>query len=383
MAKRKRIGLVFLYDEIWAGGMYYLLNIINALNRLDDKQKPELVILYGHEGIKEKVNPGMYPYLTYLPFYKSYNFLENLFVRVVNRLGLFKKEYSFLPQYSRSLVDFVFPCDYSFNHEYNSLKRLRKIYWIPDFQHKHLPRFFKQDDLIYRDHAIDKLANMNEKLVLSSENAKADFLKFFPHQRCSLQVIRFASVLPGFMHLNVDDLKKGFGITSTYFFSPNQFWAHKNHIIILKAIALLKNKQLKYQVIFTGKEQDNRGFEYLSTLKNYIAENGISEYVRFLGFIDRVEQLRLMKDARAVIQPSLFEGWSTVVEDAKAMEQTVVLSNIDVHVEQAGDRALYFDPYNEHELAMQMEKCLLEKTTFNYTPYEEKIRQYASKVIEL
>ena len=45
----------------------------------------------------------------------------------------------------------------------------------------------------------------------------------------------------------------------------------------------------------------------------------IKKYISILGFISRQDQLSLMRDAIAVIQPSLFEGWSTVVEDCKAI----------------------------------------------------------------
>jgi len=34
------------------------------------------------------------------------------------------------------------------------------------------------------------------------------------------------------------------------------------------------------------------------------------------------------------VQPSLFEGWSTVVEDARALGKPIVLSDIPVHLEQ-------------------------------------------------
>lgn len=363
--------------------MYYILNILNALNYLEDSRKPEIVVFYGHEGIRSKLPAGIYPYITFLPFHKPSSFFEKFLRKIKNRIRSSKNGYSVLSQYPSHLVDFVYPCDYSFNHEYNSLHKLRKIYWIPDLQHKHLPQFFNQEDLDYRNRAIGVLASFKEKLVLSSESAKADFIKFFPDQNCDVQVVHFASVLPSFMQVDGDVVKKKFGIDGPYFFSPNQFWAHKNHLVILKAIALLKNKNLKYQVVFTGVEHDHRNLEYMETLRSYIAEENISEYVRFLGFIDRAEQLRLMKDARAVIQPSLFEGWSTVVEDAKAMEQTIILSNIDVHREQSGDRALYFDPHHACELATQIEKCLLEKTVFCYPPYEESIRDYASKFIKL
>jgi glycosyltransferase involved in cell wall biosynthesis len=58
-----------------------------------------------------------------------------------------------------------------------------------------------------------------------------------------------------------------------------------------------------------------------------------------------------MKGAKAIIQPSLFEGWSTVIEDAKSLQVPVIASNIDVHKEQMEDRGVYFEATNELDLA--------------------------------
>ncbi|MEZ4901449.1 MAG: hypothetical protein R2822_06650 [Spirosomataceae bacterium] len=66
--------------------------------------------------------------------------------------------------------------------------------------------------------------------------------------------------------------------------------------------------------------------------------------------IPRAHQLGLMKHALAVIQPSKFEGWSTVVEDAKSLQKQILLSRIPVHVEQMGDRAYYFEADEADEL---------------------------------
>jgi glycosyltransferase involved in cell wall biosynthesis len=71
----------------------------------------------------------------------------------------------------------------------------------------------------------------------------------------------------------------------------------------------------------------------------------------FLGFIERKEQLLLMKSSISVIQPSLFEGWSTVVEDAKAMSKHIILSSLEVHREQLNENVIFFKPDNEKELA--------------------------------
>ena len=160
------------------------------------------------------------------------------------------------------------------------------------------------------------------------------------------KVVNFAVTHPVYDHLNIDELKLKFEINKEYFISPNQFWQHKNHMTILKAIKLLKERQKEVLVVFTGKEYDYRNPDYTGDLKRFVLENDLTSNILFLGFIDRAEQLQLMKHAKAIIQPSLFEGWSTVVEDAKAMDQFVIASDIPVHKDQLKKNALFFSPKN-------------------------------------
>ena len=49
-----------------------------------------------------------------------------------------------------------------------------------------------------------------------------------------------------------------------------------------------------------------------------------------------------MKNAKAIIQPSLFEGWSTVIEDARSLQVPVIATDLTVNIEQLGDKGKYF-----------------------------------------
>lgn len=138
------------------------------------------------------------------------------------------------------------------------------------------------------------------------------------------------------------------------FYVSNQFWKHKNHKIIIEAVKVLKQKNFDVLIIFTGKEFDSSNPEYTTDLKKDIAENGLSENFRFLGFIDRAEQLQLMKNSIAIVQPSFFEGWSTVVEDTKTLNHVILLSDIPLHKEQIKENCLFFDPSDKNDLADKM-----------------------------
>ncbi len=119
---------------------------------------------------------------------------------------------------------------------------------------------------------------------------------------------------------------------------------------------MLKKGGYNICVVFTGKEYDDRHPDFFKELSEMVNVLEIKDQVKMLGFINRVDQLCLMKHAVAVIQPSLFEGWSTVIEDAKALQVKVIASNISVHREQLEKYGLsvLFQTSNENELAKSM-----------------------------
>jgi glycosyltransferase involved in cell wall biosynthesis len=82
---------------------------------------------------------------------------------------------------------------------------------------------------------------------------------------------------------------------------------------------------------------------------------GVAPQVYLLGLIARHEQIQLMRSALAVVQPSLFEGWSTVVEDARALGKPVIYSDIAVHLEQNPPCSVSFQRDSPESLAARLE----------------------------
>jgi hypothetical protein len=90
-----------------------------------------------------------------------------------------------------------------------------------------------------------------------------------------------------------------------------------------------------------------------------------------------------MKNALAIIQPSLFEGWSSVVEDAKSMNQNLIVSSLNVHKEQLGNQAYYFNPNNENELINQIILFLENKISTPEFNYDEQLSLFGEKFMEV
>jgi glycosyltransferase involved in cell wall biosynthesis len=69
---------------------------------------------------------------------------------------------------------------------------------------------------------------------------------------------------------------------------------------------------------------------------------GLGKNFRHLGMIPLPHVYALLRACTALINPSRFEGWSTTVEEAKSFGVPLILSDIEVHREQAAGAASYF-----------------------------------------
>lgn len=365
MDQRLKIILNYQYNENWIGGTYYIQNLIQALNTLEDTQKPVLIISPGDaKTMKDLARLTKYPYLksfgSAFPLDKLRRGFNKL-SRIVTGKHYIKRVRNF---------DAIFPV-----HTPSEEIIDKQIFWIPDFQEQHLPHFFSEQEIRSRNNDHIRVKEKARFLVFSSNDAQNDFNTFYPAPQIQKYILNFAAYHPQEALPDIQHVLDKFKIENRYFLCSNQFWIHKNHIVVLKAIARLKQDGVAVQVVFTGKENDYRNPDYFTSLKNEVERLGIQNNVKFLGFIDRKDQIVLFKHAVAIIQPSLFEGWSTVNEDAKAQNAFIIASNINIHREQLKEYPNHclFDPVDESSLVAIIKKDNFRISETDYKKKHKKI----------
>ncbi|OWV92179.1 glycosyltransferase [Rhizobium sp. R635] len=329
-SRQFRIGIELIDDPAWMGGMLYLRNLAIGLSQLPESERPTVRLL-GAAHVIERFLDG----------YEDRAIFEadaaGLVSRIRRRLGWAQK--------SAGSVDVVYP---GFGSEVPGAVTVR---WIPDFQHRYLPHLFSAEEIAARDRSIGEIAAKPGVVVLSSEVAAADFRKFYPGHTAVARVWRFHSRLDTRQPASRATVDR-FELPEKYLYLPNQFWAHKNHITVLRALARLKrDRNLTIPLVCTGAQSDRRNEAHFMELVEFIKDAGLSDQVHLLGLIEREEQTEIFRHAASVVQPSLFEGWSTVVEDVRAVGRPIFLSDLPVHREQAPSRCFYFDPQSDEELA--------------------------------
>jgi len=381
MGTRKKIGLSIVFDnETNSGIVNYIISFISGFNLLPDQNKPAITIFYSEKAPLQQIQETNYPYLTFQPL-PTKRYSQKGIKWFINAVAfrLFKKHY-FENTVPANQVDYIFPV-FAFDYYYKKIKT--KIHWLVDFNPYYFPHHYEDKGAGFRNwHS--SVAKLTDDVVVSSYSSYEDYKKFYPEHKNKVHVVRFASMLPDFSDTDLLSLKNRYGISDPYFITPNQFWEHKNHIVILEALKKLKDQNKTINVVFTGSTKVSRGlgFQY-DKLKDFVDRNNLNANVHFLGVIDRKEQLALMKGAEAIIQPSLFEGWSTLVEESKALQKNIILSDIPVHREQIEHNCTFFDPHSSDDLVEKIKTYLNTKPVPKDVNYEQFKQRFANDLLNI
>ncbi|MFC1565372.1 glycosyltransferase [Candidatus Neomarinimicrobiota bacterium] len=237
----------------------------------------------------------------------------------------------------------------------NGPSSIKKISWIPDFQYKYFPEYFPK--VLRIEHHTKKILKLSDLVIVSNEYSKSDVLKYFPQYIHKIRVMPFTMWLgPEWETHDYENVIQKYHIPRKYLICPSQFWVHKNHMRLFKAIAILKKRNKNnIRLVCTGFKQDYRNPTYEKDLYSYIETQELQENIQILGLIPRQDQIQLFRGAAAVVQPSLFEGHSALLDEVHSLGKEAFVSDIPMHREQHARRFVYFDPYKSDDLADKLE----------------------------
>ena len=256
---------------------------------------------------------------------------------------------------------------------------VRTLPWIPDLQHHRLPQNFSMQERAMRTYGDVAQLIEGDVTLVSSAAAQADCRRYYGVLAKHVEVLRFVSQPRALALPPGAQVRAAYDLPSRYLFLPNQFWRHKNHAVVVDALASLSRRGVRPLVVMTGKAEDYRAPEHYAGLMARIEQLGLSAQLRHLGMVPFEALSVLMRDALAVINPSHFEGWSTTVEEARSLGKATLLSDIDVHREQAPPGATYFPPDDAEALAAAIEEVWCGSTALDATRADLAAAQLVSR----
>ena len=103
---------------------------------------------------------------------------------------------------------------------------------------------------------------------------------------------------------------------------------NKGSDLAIRAAAILKNRDFEFKWFFLGKEIDN--------FKGLIKELDVTEQIVYLGM--QANPYPYLKQADLYVHPSLFEGKSIALDEAKILCKPIVVTNFSTVKDQFEDR---------------------------------------------
>ena len=334
------VGIPTNYGKTWIGGVNYIVNMITAMTSLPKEERPKVYLVISDGG---RTDLGLYS--------KVFDLVDGFIYWGQNPNWVSSVIKSEL-KYCQKQEDIFEVIDVMMPETGLAVKGKPVVSWIPDFQYIHLPEFFPEETLRNRESTDRQIADLSKVVILSSDDARKDFMNCFPNSRAVTEVMHF-HVSSKHVDYSIDPalVQRKYNLPDRFLICCNQFWEHKDHITVFKAISLLKEKGILANLVCTGMTDDHRNKMYFPRLQRVVKELGIEKQIHILGMIDRQDQIQLMRRSMAVIQPSLFEGWSTVIEDCRVLGRTVIASDLAVNIEQDCPYGYYYKRQDAGDLA--------------------------------
>lgn len=331
----------------WMGGINYLANLLTAISELPGR--PITPVLFTGPDVDPEILSRLSPYL-FEPPMQSAAWSNSAWAkrwRTVGALAL-RRDFAAARAFKDASIDLVF----AHATWYGSRFPFPTLVWIGDFQHRVLPHMFSAVRYWKREMGFRMLTRYGTTIMASSETGCHECETFYPAARGKLAALPFVVRVPDdAMIVSPQDVRRRYNLPEKFFFMPNQFWRHKNHLGVIEALHLLKQEGQEVVVAVPGSSSDPRDPRHFPALVDKVKYYGLEGNFRLLGMIPCLDLFSLMRASIGLLNPSFYEGWSTTVEEAKSIGVPLFLSNLPVHREQVGNDCLYFDPANPFNVA--------------------------------
>lgn len=229
------------------------------------------------------------------------------------------------------------------------------VYHPHDLQHLHLPEYFDPGMLLYREVVYRAMCYQARMVAVISSWVRRDLIRQYGLDEDKVRIVPLAPLLPpgeAPCGTELAAVKAKFSLPEAFLLYPAQTWPHKNHIGLLEALALLRDRKgLTPPLVSTGYLN-----AFFPTIAARLDQLSLNRQVRFLGVIRHRELACLYRLCRAVIIPTKFEAASLPLWEAFLAGAPAACSNVTSLPEQAGNAALLFDPDDPESMAQAVER---------------------------
>ena len=238
------------------------------------------------------------------------------------------------------------------------------IYAPHDLQHLHLPQFFSPYDISEREFRYRTLCSRAAIVTVMSTWGRDDIVARYGLAPEKVRVVPEAGAIQAYDPPTDNELaatRDRLGLPERFALYPAKAWPHKNHLRLVTAVKLLRERGIEIPLILTG-AQDGLEIPVMAEADRL----GVVDLIHFVGYVTPGELVALYELAHMMVFPSLFEGWGLPVVEALSAGLPVACSNVTCLPTLTNGTAELFDPSASAAIADAMARvwdddCLRER----------------------
>jgi glycosyltransferase involved in cell wall biosynthesis len=233
------------------------------------------------------------------------------------------------------------------------------IVTLHDVQHEALPELFSRAERTYRDWVYRSAATRADVVTTPSLYSGATISEHYGIPPERIRVIPWGVDLDRFSASPApddDEVMRSLGVPDRFVFYPANLWPHKNHRLLLNALAA-RSYSRDLDLVMTGAT-----YQRLGDLRRHAAELGLAQRFHHLGYVPADALPVLYRRAAALVYPSLYEGFGMPLLEAAACGCPVAASRGGSIEEVAGEAAVYFDPRDVRDMAAVIDRVVTDES---------------------
>lgn len=344
----RKIG-IYLERYPESGGAYqYCLAVLNALGKLP-REKYQILAFCTYSDWEKIVGPlGIQTEVV----------KKNLFEKIVHYTAEKLLPVELYRKYCRQLHPLarrfrrcgIELCIYPCGDKISFMMDTPAVVTVFDLMHRYLKDFPEiAAPKIYRsrERSYTNIVRFAKVILVDSEVGKQQMIDCYDRDgRLAEKISILPYIAPDYIYTNAGREKYPCPVKfDKYIFYPAQFWKHKNHKNLIKALANLKKKGMQVNAVFCGS-----GKNAYEEIRGLIKKYRLEEQIIILGYVSNEEMVALYQHARALIMPT-FGGPTNIPQlEAFVLGCPVATSRIYGIPEQVGEAALLFAPENVREI---------------------------------
>ena len=220
------------------------------------------------------------------------------------------------------------------------------------------PEFFPRFRAMQLRWTVQRTVRSAAKILTLSEFSSTSIQRAYGVSPDDIVVAPLAAA-PEFRTLHIDNaldaVRSRFQLPAPYILTVGDLQPRKNQIGLIEAFAELVKSfpQLRHRLVLAGKET-----WFSPKVRDAAKASGVSDRIRFLGFVTDQDLLHLYVACDLFVFPSFYEGFGLPVLEAMACGRAVTCSNTSAMPEVADGAAILFNPHSKTEMTRAMADLL-------------------------